>query len=73
MSDMQRKPFSDEIRDCFHRSGRTVYNVAAAMGVAPSTVHRFVHGQNGLSLALLDRLADVLDIHATIEPKRKGK
>jgi plasmid maintenance system antidote protein VapI len=69
---MARKSFSDEIRDCFHRSGRTVYSVAAEMGVAPSTLHRFVHGQNGMSLALLDRLAEVLDMHATVEPKRKG-
>jgi plasmid maintenance system antidote protein VapI len=72
MDVMKHRSFYDEIHDCFNRSGRTVYNVATAMGVAPSTVHRFVHAQNGMSLALLDRLEDGLGIHATVEPKRKG-
>jgi hypothetical protein len=29
-------------------------------------VHRFVHGQAGLSLAMIDRLAEVLDLHVSV-------
>jgi hypothetical protein len=43
------------------------------MGVAHSTIWRFVEGRNGLSLALLDRLADAIDLHATIGLGRKEK
>ena len=70
---MRRTPFSDEIREAVRKSGRTGYDVAKAMNVAPSTLHRFVHGQCGLSLALLDRLAEALDLHVVIGRKhRKG-
>jgi hypothetical protein len=67
---MRRKSFSDEIRDAVRRSGRSNYAIATEMGVCPSTLLRFTKGQTGLSLALLDRLAEVLDLHATVG--RKG-
>jgi transcriptional regulator with XRE-family HTH domain len=60
---MRRKPFSDEIRDAVRRSGRTNYDIAKAMNIAPSTLWRFVHGQCGMSIEKLDRLAEALDLH----------
>jgi plasmid maintenance system antidote protein VapI len=63
---MERKPFSDELRDAVRRSGRTIYDIAKAVGTPPSTIHRFVHGQAGLSLAMIDRLAEVLDLHVSV-------
>jgi plasmid maintenance system antidote protein VapI len=68
---MIRTPFSEEIREAVRRSERTGYDVAKAMNVAPSTLHRFVHGQCGLALALLDRLAEAIDLHVVIGTKRK--
>jgi transcriptional regulator with XRE-family HTH domain len=70
---MKRTLFSDEIREAIRRSGRSYYDIATQMGVAPSTVWRFLQGKNGLSLALLDRLADAIDLHATIGLPRKEK
>jgi hypothetical protein len=63
---MRRKSFSDEIRDAVRRSGRSNYAIATEMNVCPSTLLRFAKGQTGLSLALLDRLAEVLDLHVTV-------
>jgi transcriptional regulator with XRE-family HTH domain len=68
---MIRTPFSEEIRDAVRKSGRTHYDLAKAMNVAPSTVYRFAHGESGLSMALLDRLADALDLHVVVGRKRK--
>lgn len=68
---MKRKAFSDEIRDVVRKSGRTNYSLAAEMKTSPSTLWRFSTGKGGLSLELLDRLAVILDLHAT-GPKDKG-
>lgn len=70
---MSRIPLSDELREAIRRSGRTGYDIAKEMNVAPSTLHRFVHGESGLSLALLDRLAEALDLHITVGRKRTRK
>lgn len=66
-ADMRRKPFSDELRDAVNQSGRSYYDLAAAMKTPPSTVSRFANGGRGLSLEMLDRLAEILDIHAVVD------
>ena len=43
------------------------------MNVVPSTLHRFVHGESGLSQELLDRLAEELDLHVSVGRKRKDE
>jgi hypothetical protein len=69
---MEPKSFSDEIRNAVRRSGRTNNSIAAAMGIAPSVLHRFMRG-SGLTTVTLDRLAKVLDLHVTVEQKKKEK
>jgi transcriptional regulator with XRE-family HTH domain len=68
---MKRKTFSEQIREAVQVSGRTGYDISKEMNVAPSTLHRFVHGESGLSLELLDRLAEALDLHVTVGHKQK--
>jgi transcriptional regulator with XRE-family HTH domain len=66
-------PLSDEIREAVRRSGRTNYDIARDMNVTPPTLWRFTQGQSGLSLALLDRLAEALDLHITVGRRRRGE
>jgi plasmid maintenance system antidote protein VapI len=68
---MRRKPLSDEIREAVRRSGRTNYDIARQMRVAPPTIWRFTNGQSGLSLALLDRLAEAIDLHIVVGKQRR--
>lgn len=70
---MKRVRFSEQIRDAARKSGRTVYSIAKEMNVSPSTIHRFLRAESGLSLALVDRLAEVLDLHVRFGEKDKGK
>ena len=70
---MRDKSLSDEIRQAVRNSGRTNYSLAAEMGVSPSTLWRFSTGKGGLSLDLLDRLAEILDLHVIINTDKKGK
>jgi len=68
---MARKPLSEEIRDAIRRSGRSNYDMAREMNVAPSTLWRFAQGQCGISTEKLDKLAEALDLHVVVGSKRK--
>jgi transcriptional regulator with XRE-family HTH domain len=68
---MRRKSFIEQVREAVRQSGRTNYNIAKAMNVAPSTLWRFVQGQTGISVDKLDKLAEALDLHVIVGQKRK--
>ncbi len=65
---MKSKPFSDQIRDAVDASGLTRYRVCKEAGINPAQMSRFMSGKGGLSLASLDRLADLLELRITKEP-----
>lgn len=67
----RRVKLSDQVRRAVDASGLSRYRVAKEIGVAESTMSRFMSGQGGLSLANLDALADLLglDIAAPRRPK----
>jgi ribosome-binding protein aMBF1 (putative translation factor) len=67
---MIRKAFSDEIREAVRASGRSCYDIARELNTATSTMTRFLNGEVGLSLAMLDKLAALLGLHCVV---RKGK
>ena len=70
----KRKSFSDEIRDAVRDSGRTRNSLCVQLGINPSTMHRFVHGQCGISVKALDRLAEALDLHVAVgSPAKSGR
>jgi hypothetical protein len=60
---MKRKPFSEEIRDAVRRSGRNNNNLSNAMNTGRNVLHRFMNYERGMSTKVLDRLAEVLDLH----------
>jgi transcriptional regulator with XRE-family HTH domain len=70
---MEHKSFSQQIREAVRQSGRTNYDIAKAMNIAPSTLWRFVQGQSGISTEKLDRLADVLDLRVSVGRRRKDR
>ena len=67
---MANKKLSDEIRDAVDASGMSRYAIAKALGVAESTMSRFMNGKGGLSMEYIDRLAALLGLHIVV---RKGK
>ena len=67
---MGNKKLSDEIRDAVDASGMSRYAIAKALGVAESTMSRFMNGKGGLSMEYIDRLAALLGLHVVV---RKGK
>jgi transcriptional regulator with XRE-family HTH domain len=68
---MKRRNLSDEIRDAVGASGMSRYAIAKALGVAESTMSRFMARKGGLSMEYLDRLATLLDLHIVTKKGRR--
>ena len=70
MSDMKtRVSLSDEVRAAVDASGMSRYRIAKELGISESTVSRFMNRKGGLTLKLLDRLAELLGLHITVDHK----
>ena len=67
---MGNKKLSDEIREAVDASEMSRYAIAKALGVAESTMSRFMSGKGGLSMEYIDRLAALLGLHIVV---KKGK
>jgi transcriptional regulator with XRE-family HTH domain len=67
-----RVKLSDQVRRAVDASGLSRYRIAKEIGVAESTMSRFMAGKGGLSLVNLDALADLLglDITAARRPNK---
>ncbi|MFI5459773.1 MAG: helix-turn-helix domain-containing protein [Isosphaerales bacterium] len=66
---------SDEIREAVNASGMSRYAIAKTLGMAESTMSRFMNGKGGLSMDFIDRLAVLLGLHivAKATTQRRGK
>ena len=63
---VRRSPttFSDEIRNAIEESTLSRYAIWKLTGVSQALLSRFVAGKSGMSMALLDKVAEVIDLHA---------
>jgi plasmid maintenance system antidote protein VapI len=69
---MGEKKLSDQVRDAVIASGMSHYAVAKALGVAESTISRFMNAKGGLSMEYLDRLGELLDLHVVSGKRKDG-
>jgi predicted XRE-type DNA-binding protein len=71
MMGKRRLKLSDEIRQAVHAFGLSRYRISRTLGIAESTMSRFMAG-GGLSMVNLDALAELLDLHiAAGKPSNK--
>jgi transcriptional regulator with XRE-family HTH domain len=59
----RRGKLSDQIRGAVDDSGLSRYRIAKELGIAESTMSRFMSGKGGLSMDNLDALAGLLRLH----------
>lgn len=52
-----------QLRKAIQESPLTGYRLAKLSGVSESSICRFLHGKGGLSLKVIDRIWQVLDLH----------
>jgi transcriptional regulator with XRE-family HTH domain len=70
----KRLEFSDQLRRAVDAAGLSRYRLCKELGIAQSTLSRFMSGQRGLTMKCLDRLAALLDLHVAAgkRPMKKG-
>lgn len=64
---------SDQIRQAVNSSGLSRYRICKELGIAESTMSRFMSGQGGLSLDNVDALADLLVLDIKVGRPRPRK
>ena len=64
----ERVRLSDQVRAAVDASGLSRYRIAKKMGIAESTMSRFMSG-SGLTMEHLDLLADLLKLNITTDTK----
>jgi len=72
----KRLSLSDQIRRAVDECGLSRYEVCKRLGLDQAHLSRFMAGTEGMSIPLLDRLADFLGVRVVIEKKagqRKGR
>jgi transcriptional regulator with XRE-family HTH domain len=69
----KRTKLSDQLRQAIDASGKSRYQVCKETGIGQPTLSRFMHGQGGLSIDSLDRLADCLGLDITARSKGRTK
>jgi hypothetical protein len=74
----KRLRFSDELRQAVDGCGRSHYRLCKELGIAESTLSRFMSGERGLTMKCLDALAELLDLHvvtgqAAKRPRSRNK
>jgi transcriptional regulator with XRE-family HTH domain len=62
---------TDQIREAVRRSELSHYEICRQTGINKASMSRFINGQKGLSLAHLDKLAELLGLRITSTRKAK--
>jgi transcriptional regulator with XRE-family HTH domain len=63
---------SDELRKAIEKSGVSRYRIAKDLGISEATLSRFMSGERGLTLKVLDKLCDHLGLQLA-KQKRKAR
>jgi transcriptional regulator with XRE-family HTH domain len=69
----KRLAFSDELRRAVDACGLSRYRICQELGIAESTLSRFMSGERGLTMKCLDRLAALLDLHVAAAKRLRKK
>jgi len=73
-----QRRFSDQLRAAVENARVTRYRISKATGIPESNLSRFVHGEAGLSMESVDRLAAFLQLRivgpdSNAKSTRKGQ
>ena len=81
----KRDRLSDQLRRAIDHSGVSRYRICKIIGLAESTMSAFMSGKGGLSLAVMDKIGELLNLRIVAgkrpkidapgrgRPRKKGK
>jgi transcriptional regulator with XRE-family HTH domain len=64
---------SDQIRQAVDASGLSRYRICKTLGIAESTLSRFMSGKGGLSQEYIDGVADLLELNIVAGKRRSTR
>jgi plasmid maintenance system antidote protein VapI len=64
---------SQQLRDAIDASGMSRYRICKEIGLAESTMSRFMAGRRGLALTTVDRLGEVLGLRLVADGSPQAK
>jgi DNA transposition AAA+ family ATPase len=64
---------SEQIRQAIETCGKTRYQISQDTGIDQATLCRFMGGNGGLSIPILDRLGEYLGLRIVANKPRKPK
>jgi transcriptional regulator with XRE-family HTH domain len=67
------KSFSDQIRDAVNDSGMSRYAICKKLSFNQGAMSRFMSGKSGLSLDMIDRLAELLGLEVATRKSHSGE
>ncbi len=67
----QLPPLTEQLRQAIRDCGQTRYAIFKATGIGQEVLSRFVHGERGLSMEVMDKLGLYLGLRITVEKTRK--
>ena len=70
---MNQKRFSDQIREAVDGSGLSRYVICKTLDFDQGAFSKFMNGKAGLSMEVLDRLAEHLGLSVVILPRGQTK
>jgi hypothetical protein len=68
-----RVKLSEQVRRAVDVSGLSRYRICKTLKIAESTMSRFMAGKGGLSMEVLDNLADLLDLNISRGKRTKKR
>ena len=69
----KRVKLSDKVRRAVDECGMSRYAICKTIGLEQATMSRFMAAKCGLSMKMLDALADLLGLDIVVRPKRRKK
>jgi ribosome-binding protein aMBF1 (putative translation factor) len=71
---MPKSSFIDQLRQAINNSGMSRYRIAKTLGIGEATLSRFMSGERGLRLDVVEQLASLLKLRLVGENKsEKGR
>jgi transcriptional regulator with XRE-family HTH domain len=67
----KRIKLSDQVRRAVDESGLSRYRICKQLGLAESTMSKFMSGKGGLAMETFDALADLLGLNITREKTKE--
>lgn len=58
---------SESLREAIEQSEMSRYRICQLIGLDPPVLHRFVHGESGLSVKSIDALGEVLGLELKVK------